>query len=367
MPDPERSPDAPELADLAAQMTSVSARLLSQEVQSSRRYDRLQSAQAHALRVLELLYDDDPGTRRRLGELRAGGDYEAAFTVADPLVSVVIPTYTRVETLIERAIPSALAQTHENIEVIVVGDASPPEVEAAILRLNDPRVSFHNLTVRGPYDEDALTAWHSYGTPGINAGAALARGQWIAPLGDDDAFVPEHVGRLLAAARQHRLEFVYGQLRMILPDGSESILGEFPPRLTQVGLQAAIFHSGLRFVELELGHALFHKPNDWGFVHRLMRTGVRIGMVSEVSVDYWSSQLNHELWSESEAEASAQTDLVVTLQERVLELEEHLAAERRRSGALDAHATGLYRRLEEVRRSRSWRFTAPLRRLRGRQ
>jgi hypothetical protein len=61
------------------------------------------------------------------------------------------------------------------------------------------------------------------GTPGFNAGVALARWLWIAPLGDDDAFGPEHVERLLAHARNRRLEFVYGRIRLILPDGSESL------------------------------------------------------------------------------------------------------------------------------------------------
>lgn len=209
----------------------------------------------------------------------------------DPLVSVVIPTWNRVGTLADRAIPSALAQTHTNIEVIVVGDASPPETAEAIAALDDERVVFHNLTFRGPYSEDPNRSWLASGTPGFNAGVAIARGLWIAPLGDDDAFVPEHVGGLLAMARAQRLEFAYGRLRMNLPDGSQSLLGEFPPRLAQIGLQAAIYHAGLgAIMELELGHAVFGKPNDWGLVHRMMRAGVRTGMSSEVSVDYFPSQ-----------------------------------------------------------------------------
>ena len=39
-------------------------------------------------------------------------------------------------------------------------------------------------------------------------------------------------------------------------------------------------------MELELGHALFDKPNDWGLVHRMMRVGVRMGMVDETTVVY---------------------------------------------------------------------------------
>lgn len=239
---------------------------------------------------LALLYDDDPRARRRLRELRAESSYAAAFTDPMPLVSVVIPTWKRIDTLIERAIPSALAQTHANIEVLVVGDASPPETAKAIAALNDDRVAFHNLKLRGPYSENARRAWLAAGTPGLNAGATLARGAWIAPLGDDDAFVAEHVEHLLELARADELEFVYGRLRMHMPDGSRPLLGEFPPRLGQIGLQAALYHSGLSdFMELELAHALFGKPNDWGLVERMMRAGVRMGMLDEATVDYFPS------------------------------------------------------------------------------
>ena len=147
-------------------------------------------------------------------------------------------------------------------------------------------MSFHNLTLRGPYLEEDYRAWLAYGTPAFNAGVARARGLWIAPLGDDDEFAPDHVERLLRAARERRLEFVYGRGRVLLPDGRETSLGEFPPRLTQVGLQSALYHAGLRFIELELGHALFEKPNDWGMVHRMMRVGVRMGMIDDLTVTY---------------------------------------------------------------------------------
>jgi Glycosyl transferase family 2 len=304
------------------------------------------------LEALELIHDDDPAARRRLAELRGGSDYDAAFTVSDPLVSVVIPTWDRVDTLVERAIPSALAQTHANLEVIVVGDASPPHVADALARLEDPRVRFQNLTIRGPYDEDDYRKWLASGTPGFNAAVAMARGLWIAPLGDDDEFKPNHVATLLAEARERRLEFVYSRGRMLEPDGAETSIGEFPPRLTQVGLQFALYHAGLRFMELELGHALFGKPNDWGLVQRMMRVGVRMGMVDQTTVNYMPSLRKQEATG-SQHSPAAPGDA------RVSELERQLDDER-------ALTSELHGRLEEVRRSHSWRLTAPLRRFRGR-
>ena len=53
------------------------------------------------------------------------------FTERDPLVTVCIPTYPNYVQLLERSIPSVLAQDYQNIEVVVVGDAAPPETAAA--------------------------------------------------------------------------------------------------------------------------------------------------------------------------------------------------------------------------------------------
>jgi hypothetical protein len=332
-----------------AEQPSAHERALSE---LGRSVSELQGQLTTTLEALELIYDDDPTARRRLAELRGGGDYEAAFIDSDPLVSVVIPTWDRVDTLVERAIPSALAQTHANLEVIVVGDASPPHVADALARLEDPRVRFHNLTIRGPYDEDDYRKWLASGTPGFNAAVAMARGLWIAPLGDDDEFKPDHVATLLAEARERRLEFVYSRGRMLEPDGAETPIGEFPPRLTQVGLQFALYHAGLRFMELELGHALFGKPNDWGLVQRMMRVGVRMGMVDQTTVNYMPSVRKQEA-TQSAHSPAAPGDA------RVSELERQLDDER-------ALTSELHGRLEEVRRSHSWRLTAPLRRFRGR-
>jgi hypothetical protein len=319
-----------------------------------------------ALAALGIVHDDDAGARRRLLELRASAEYEAAFTDPEPLVSVVIPTWNRPELLAGRAIPSALAQTHPAIEVVVVGDAAACTTAEAVQALGDPRVRFLNLGYRSPRPEDPTRAWYTAGTRPFNEGVDAARGSWIAPLGDDDAFDPGHVERLLAAAREQRLEFVYGLIRMTMPDGSQSMRGEFPPRLGEVNLQAAVYHRGLRFMELELGHAYFDTPNDWGLVRRLMRIGVRMGMVDEVSVDYWPSvrsDLNRpdaapdRLASRLAAAEAELTDARC----RVAELTQQLQAGRAELSVLRPRIDDLQRTLDSVVRSRSWRLTAPLR------
>ena len=97
--------------------------------------------------VLRAVADDDAGNRRRLHALRDGSDYTAPFVAPDPLVSVTIATRNRPDLLV-RALQSVLAQTHERLEVLVVGDAAGPEVAEAIAAVGDSRVHYANLTQR---------------------------------------------------------------------------------------------------------------------------------------------------------------------------------------------------------------------------
>jgi cellulose synthase/poly-beta-1,6-N-acetylglucosamine synthase-like glycosyltransferase len=240
---------------------------------------------ARAAAIARHIYDEEPANRRRLHALRQSEDYELAFTEAEPLVSFLIPTYNSYETLRDVALPSILGQTYSNLEVLVVGDCAPPETAEAIAAIDDPRVSYFNRPLRGPYPEDPAKRWYVIGTPPYNEALSRARGRWIAGLGDDDAVRPDHVEALLAAARRDRLEHCYGRQEIQFAEGEPLVVGAFPPSKGQWGLQAAIFHAGLRFFELELSDAIYEEPNDWSMCRRMLRAGVRFGMVDRIVVD----------------------------------------------------------------------------------
>lgn len=93
--------------------------------------------------------------------------------MSNPLLSIVIPTYNRPD-LLPRAVKSALEQTLEDVEVIVVDDASPEPVQL----LEHPRLQI----LRQPVN--------SGGAAARNVGARAARGHWLAYLDDDDELLP---------------------------------------------------------------------------------------------------------------------------------------------------------------------------------
>jgi glycosyl transferase family 2 len=250
--------------------------------------DRIQAVARH-------IYDEEPENRRRLAVLRESEEYELAFSESEPLVSFLVPTYDSYSTLGEVALPSILNQSYSNLEVIVVGDAAPAETAEVIEQVGDSRVRYYNRTVRGPYPDDARR-WYVVGTPPFNDALSMARGRWIAVLGDDDSARPRHTQTLLEAAKENHYEHCYGHQLVRFSEGGELRLGEFPPRLGQWGLQAAIYHSGLRFFGLELTDALYEEPNDWSLCRRMLRAGVRFGIVDQVVVDKHESRRTAEQW-----------------------------------------------------------------------
>jgi hypothetical protein len=251
------------------------------------RLDR-QTAQIHGLRtLLRTMAADDAGHRRRLHEARADPDHSAAWDEPEPLVTIAIPTRHRQELLIERALPSALGQTYENLEVIVVGDADP-DVRAAVEAILDPRVRFVNMTHR--YERQDGERWLTAATLTRNEGYRLARGRWVVDLDDDDLLRPDAIAELLEHARSHRLEVVYSKVREHLPDGATREIGSFPPALGEFTWHGAIVHAGLRFFEREHVAADLGLPGDWFRAERMLRAGVRIGRLDRVTGDIYPSR-----------------------------------------------------------------------------
>jgi len=114
----------------------------------------------------------------------------------DDLVSIVIPAYNPTAYLLE-AIASASAQTHRNVEMVLVNDGTDKPESRAVLEQAARLVSTYlEQPNRG------LGAAR-------NAGFRAAHGEYVTPLDADDLIEPAYVAECLTALRDSDAAFAY--------------------------------------------------------------------------------------------------------------------------------------------------------------
>lgn len=139
---------------------------------------------------------------------------DAADTIKPrPLVSVVIPAFNAAATLPD-AVLSALAQTHQQFEVIIVDDESSDDTLAIAKSFTDERVV-------------ALTIPHGGVCRARNTAIEHARGEYLAFLDADDSWDPEKLERQLEVfdADCGEVAVVGNYMRYVAQD-SERVLGQ---------------------------------------------------------------------------------------------------------------------------------------------
>jgi glycosyltransferase involved in cell wall biosynthesis len=112
----------------------------------------------------------------------------ARETARAPEVSIVIPCYNRKD-MVTTAVNSALAQTIESIEVIIVDDGSTDGVTTLLETFSDARLKVIRL------------AHNSGGAHARNIGIDAATGKYIALLDSDDWWHPTKLGSQLDLTR----------------------------------------------------------------------------------------------------------------------------------------------------------------------
>ncbi|MBE9053371.1 glycosyltransferase family 2 protein [Nostocales cyanobacterium LEGE 11386] len=170
--------------------------------------------------------------------------------MSNPLLSIIIPTYNRPH-LLPRAVNTALAQTVEDVEVIVVDDASNQPVNLS----EHPRLKIIRLPQNG-------------GTSAArNVGAKTASGRWITYLDDDDELLPHMAEVSLKALANTTLpkpvavlsalevvnqdgKFLNKRIPPTLPRGSHFFLEEIASGLSFFSKQTLVVE---REVFLEIG------------------------------------------------------------------------------------------------------------------
>lgn len=158
---------------------------------------------------------------------------------AGELVSVVMAVRDE-GTRVERSVASILAQSHEELELVVVDDGSTDDTWERVRGLADPRVVALRQEARG------LSA-------ALNAGLQASRGEFIARMDGDDRAHPERLATQLRELKQRpNVGYLGTGMRLFTPGGK--LMGTTRPPLsveeTSAALQAGsnpYFHPTLLF------------------------------------------------------------------------------------------------------------------------
>lgn len=96
-----------------------------------------------------------------------------------PLFSVLVPAYN-IESLIRQTLESALAQTIQDLEIVVVDDGSSDKTTEVVHSFTDPRIRLIHQANAGV-------------SAARNRAIAEARGKYVAFLDGDDVWLPFHL------------------------------------------------------------------------------------------------------------------------------------------------------------------------------
>ncbi len=113
---------------------------------------------------------------------------------------MIIPTYN-VQAYIGQALQSALDQTVQDLEVIVIDDASTDETVEIIKTFKDPRI---HLSV------SQKNSGPSYSR---NLAIQQATGEWIALLDGDDWWENQRLAKMLEVAEEHQADLVADDIK----------------------------------------------------------------------------------------------------------------------------------------------------------
>ena len=130
-----------------------------------------------------------------------------------PLVSAIVPVYNG-ERFLRAAFDSALAQTLENIEIIVIDDGST-DASGAIA---------DDYAARHPGKFVVIHQTNGGLVVARNAGLAVARGRYMALLDADDEWLPHHLSACVDVLEKNpRIGLVHANIERINTDGSNTL------------------------------------------------------------------------------------------------------------------------------------------------
>lgn len=110
-------------------------------------------------------------------------------SMATPSVTIILPTHNRVA-LLPRAITSVLSQDYDDLQLIVVDDASTDDTQAVVRQVEDDRIRY----IRLADNQGAVAA--------RNAGISAAQSEFIGFQDSDDEWLPGKLKKQMLVFRK---------------------------------------------------------------------------------------------------------------------------------------------------------------------
>lgn len=200
----------------------------------------------------------------------------------DDLISVVIPSYNRANTIV-RCLDSILSQTYKNIEIIIVDDCSTDNTAEVIKKYNSPNVFYYKL------DRNRRACYAR------NFGAKKAMGKYIAFQDSDDVWHPDKLEKELELLKSENVDFVFCGMNKIGSTGNE-----YFPIQRDIDTKKDFFWQELRWNAVSTQTILMKKEviesvqfdeslkkyQDWDFAIRVAQQ-FSIAYLPEPLVDYY--------------------------------------------------------------------------------
>jgi hypothetical protein len=159
----------------------------------------------------------------------------------NPLVSIIIPVYNGSD-FMKEAIDSALAQTYQEREVIVVNDGSRDDG-----RTREIALSYGSRIVYIEKENGGVAT-------ALNAGIKAAKGRYISWLSHDDLYLPDKLERQVPVMERYEAEgrkvILYSSFYKMDEGGAvwgEAVMPDVPPeRFYEALLSTMVFRSAFK-------------------------------------------------------------------------------------------------------------------------
>jgi glycosyltransferase involved in cell wall biosynthesis len=223
-----------------------------------------------------------------------------------PYFTIVVATFNRSRHIVP-TIEAALEQTFTDFELLVVGDGLTDDTLDHVPR-NDPRVGVIGL----PWNSG------SQARPN-NVGIAAARGRYIAYLGHDDIWMPDHLAALVQLFEETECDMAVSgcayhgppgtdliQITGLFEDPKEARRHFFPPTSLAHRRSLAVQIGGWRDP-----HTLT-SPDDWDFLLRAADAGARFASTERVTAQKFAA--GHRYLSYLDQSSSEQREMLTAIQ-----------------------------------------------------